>query len=67
MAQLKSSNLNSAEYDPETRALTIAFKGGSSYTYSDVDEGTYTGLLAAGSPGKYFAENIKDTFRFTKG
>jgi hypothetical protein len=67
MPTLRSSNLNSAEYNAETQTLTIQFKGGSTYTYADVDQGTYDGLLAAPSPGKYFAERIKDTFSFTKG
>ena len=67
MPQLRSSNLNSAEYDAETRQLTIQFKGGGVYTYADVDESVYEGLLAAPSPGAYFAANIKDTFSFTKG
>ena len=67
MPQLRSSNLNSADYDEETRTLTIVFKGGSVYTYADVDQGTYDGLLAAPSPGKYLAQNIKDVFSPTKG
>jgi hypothetical protein len=67
MPQLRSSNLNSAEYDAETKALTITFKSGSTYTYSGVDEDTYAGLLTAASPGKYFASEIKDSFTYTKG
>lgn len=67
MPTLRSSNLNSAEYDPGTRALTITFKGGSTYTYSEVDQATYDGLMTAASPGRYFAENIKDVFSFRKG
>lgn len=68
MPALRSSNhLHSAEYDSETRKLEIQFEGGSTYTYSDVDEATYDGLMTAASPGSYFAANIKDKFTFTKG
>jgi len=66
MPQLRSSNLQSADYDAETQTLTIVFKGGGVYTYADVDQGTYDGLLAAPSPGKYFAGQIKDVFTFTR-
>jgi hypothetical protein len=67
MPALRSSNLASAEYDAEAQSLTITFRSGSTYTYSGVDEGTYEGLLSASSPGKYFADQIKDTFSWTKG
>ncbi len=67
MPALRSSNLASADYSPETRTLSITFKSGSTYSYADVDQGTYDGLLSATSPGKYFSENIRDTFTSTKG
>jgi hypothetical protein len=47
-------------------ALTITFKSGSTYRYDGVDEATYSGLLAAGSPGSYFAAVIKDGYPFTR-
>ncbi len=62
-----STNLQSAEYDPETRVLSITFKRGVSYSYADVDEATYNSLLSAGSPGAYFAANIRDKFSYQKG
>jgi KTSC domain-containing protein len=67
MPALKSSNLASAEYDAETQSLTITFKSGATYTYSDVSETIYEGLLSAASPGSYFASNIRDAYSFTKG
>ena len=67
MPALLSSNLASVSYDPESREMTIAFKSGAVYHYADVDEGTYDGLLAAPSPGKFFASEIRDAFSFTKG
>ncbi len=67
MPQLRSSNLSSADYDEEARTMTITFRSGGTYTYENVDQGTYDGLLASPSPGKYFFENIKDKFTFEKG
>jgi len=67
MPQLRSSNINNAEYNPETRQLQIVFKGGSAYTYADVDQTTYDGLITAPSPGSYFAQKIRDNFKYTKG
>lgn len=67
MPALRSSNLASAEYNEETKTLTITFKSGSSYTYSGVDQEVYDGLLSAASPGTYFASQIKDKFSFAKG
>ncbi len=66
MPALRSSNLSAVEYDAETQTLEITFRSGSVYTYSGVNEGTYDGLMAAPSPGAYFAQNIKDKFSFTK-
>lgn len=65
--RLNSSNLASADYDAETRALTIVFKGGGVYTYADVDESVYQGLLSSQSPGGYFATNIKGVYTWEKG
>jgi len=67
MPQLKSSNLDAAEYEPETRQLAIRFKSGAVYTYSDVDEATYNELLTASSAGRYFSDKIRDVFSWTKG
>jgi len=59
MPDLRSSNLASAEYDPETREMVIKFRSGASYAYSDIDQSTYDDLLTASSPGSYFARWIK--------
>jgi hypothetical protein len=66
MAQLKSSNLDSADYSAETQEMTIVFKGGGRYSYADVPESVYAGLLSAPSPGGYFAQNVKDKYSFVK-
>jgi len=68
MPALRSSNLSScSDYNKETQSFSITFKSGSVYTYSDVPETVYEGLLSAPSAGSYFAANIKDQFSFVKG
>ena len=67
MPTLQSSNLASADYDAATRTMTIVFKSGGVYTYAGVDQATYEGLIAAPSPGRYFASRILDQYTFTKG
>jgi hypothetical protein len=66
MPDLRSSNLQSADYSAETQSMTVVFKNGGRYTYADVPESVYAGLLSAPSPGGYFAANVKDKFSFTK-
>jgi hypothetical protein len=56
----ESSVLASASYDDETSELTITFLNGRDYTYKDVLFNTYQDMIAAQSPGKYFAQIKKD-------
>lgn len=56
----ESSVLANASYDDETSELTITFLNGRDYTYKDVLFNTYQDLIAAPSPGKYFASIKKD-------
>ncbi len=67
MPELKSSNIASADYSEETRALTITFRSGGVYIYADMPETKYAGLLAAPSPGRYFDAEIKGKYSFTRG
>ena len=61
-----SSNLASVDYNPKTRTLEIEFKSGGVYAYSNVPESVYSGLMSAGSKGKYFASVIKDVYPYVK-
>ncbi len=67
MPELKSSNLASADYSEETKALTVTFRSGGTYTYADVPETVYAGLMAAPSPGRYLDAEIKNKYSFTRG
>ena len=62
MPPLRSTSLSAAEYDPTTQELTITFRNGQSYSYPDVPEEVYQGLMKAPSPGVFFWANIKDVY-----
>lgn len=64
MPALRSSNLESYEYDAETETLTISFKSGSSYQYDGVPQAVVERLASAASPGKYFFAAIRDSYPY---
>lgn len=49
-----SSMLVNANYDIETKEMTVTFTNGKSYIYSDVDRRSFEELIGAKSAGKYF-------------
>lgn len=51
---IQSTMLSSAEYDIETKELTVTFTGGKQYHYVDVDQSVYMDLIVAPSAGRYF-------------
>lgn len=57
-----SSNIASADYDPERKVLTVSFHHGGTYSYSGVEQATVSGFEMAPSPGRYFSSAIKDRF-----
>ena len=57
--RVRSSNLESVGYDPETRTLEIAFLNGSIYQYANVPQNICEGLMKAASHGTYFDKRIK--------
>ena len=63
---VSSSDLSQVGYDKSKSELTIIFKSGGVYTYLNVPESVYTGLLGADSQGKYFHAYIKDSYTFRK-
>lgn len=67
MKTLSSELISGVDYDVKTRTLTVQFaRNGATYTYTDVPAYHYTGLLDAGSPGRYFTKNIRNNFPATK-
>ena len=63
---LNSSNLSSADYDPWSGTLTIAFHGGRVYLYHHVPPSEYSGLVNASSHGRYFHQYIKDHYDYQR-
>lgn len=59
-----SSNIDRAEYEPQTRELTVTFKTGSTYRYRGVPRETFLGLQNARSAGSYLFANIRTNYPY---
>jgi hypothetical protein len=56
---VRSSAIQSVEFDDETGELVVTFRNGSSYTYPNVTIGTYEEFVNSSSPGSYWHSNLK--------
>lgn len=63
---VKSSNIESVAYDPESKMLEIRFNGGGLYSYADVPQAAYDNLMSAESVGGEFHRSIKGKFEFKR-
>lgn len=63
---VRSSNLRSVGYDADSMTLEIEFHSGGIYQYFNVPSHIYEGLMRAGSHGTYFANYIKERYRFRR-
>ena len=63
---LNSSVLKEASYDSTDRRLVLTFNSGVIYTYDDVGENIYRGLITADSAGRFFGMNISGKFTTTR-
>lgn len=67
MTSVKSSLLDKVGYDPETKTLVIQMNNSSDvYTYEDVPQSVYDGLLAADSKGRFYVKKIKGRYDVTR-
>ena len=64
--QLSSSVIARVAYDETSHTLIIEFRSGTTYEYFDVPEKIYQELVDAASAGTYFAENIRDVYRYAR-
>jgi hypothetical protein len=64
--KVKSTQVDSFRYDSAARVLSVMFKGGGEYHYSDVPQGVVDGFRKAESAGKYLASSIKGKFKHAK-
>lgn len=62
-----SSNLARVGYNPSTHEMTVVFHNQRAYTYSGVPESVYTGLISAGSVGRYFHSFVQNNYPFRHG
>ena len=60
MVAVKSSNIDSVEHSGET--LTVTFKSGHVYEYSDVPASMFEDMIRDASPGSYLHRHIKDRY-----
>lgn len=66
MIPVSSSNLASVGYDAVSKTLFVSFHKGGTYSYSNVPENVYQGLMNAPSKGRYFAANIKKSYVYRR-
>lgn len=66
MNKVKSSHIDSTDYDAQKRILTIKFSNGATYEYEAVPQYIKTALDLAPSKGEYFAKYIKHKFTSKK-
>lgn len=64
---IKSSNIQSAGYDPESKTMEVRFTNGSTYEYNDVSQDDFDALMKANddpevSTGSWFHKNIKSRY-----
>jgi hypothetical protein len=64
MPHVSSSAVDWVDRDPATGTVEIRYKEGDRYSYFDVPEQVYRGLLEAPSIGAYVNERIKPFYRF---
>ncbi len=63
---VKSSQLSSVGYDPETSILEVEFSTGAVYQYFQVKPEHHAALLAADSIGGHFGQHIRGKFPYQK-
>ena len=61
MEAVKSNQVKTIGYDPETKTLAVTFNYGSAlYQYPEVSQETFDAFKAAESAGTFFGKHIKD-------
>ena len=63
--EVDSSNIDAIGYDEVTETLEIEFRIGV-YQYKNVPEYMYNDLMNADSIGRFFHENIKDVYPYSR-
>lgn len=66
MLEIKSTVIQSVDYDQDGGNLTLRFTNGSLYVYHDVYPETVCELLFSNSVGQAFQDLIKDKFDYER-
>jgi len=61
-----SSNILGIAYDEDTQTMQVEFTNGGVYKYDDVPQEVYEDFLNAGSPGSFFANDIKGSYGYSR-
>ena len=63
---VKSSNVDSYHYDPETKSLHVKFKTGKTYEYAGVEQSHVAELVNAPSFGSHVSKHIIPHFKMVR-
>ena len=66
LKEVTSSTIKAVGYDESIKLLVVEFIKGGKYTYNNVPKNVYEDFMNAESQGKYFAQNIKQTYQYSK-
>lgn len=64
--EVKSSNIRSISYNPETEVLVVEYLNGSMYEYLKVPSSIYEGLVESESKGSFMNRMVKGTYEYVK-
>lgn len=60
LQKVDSTSIRAVGYDPETQVLTVEFRSGRTYEYSDVPLKKHADFMASNSKGKHLNKHIRD-------
>lgn len=66
MTKIESTNIEMVGYNVQQNLLMVQFKGGSTYVYTGVPQEIAGPLFSIQGAGKYFADNIKGRYVYSK-
>lgn len=61
-----SSSIGAVGYEASAMTLEVEFRDGSVYQYFDVPEAVYQELVGAESVGRYYNQNVREDYRYTR-
>lgn len=63
---VQSRDLALVGYDSDQQILEVTFRSGGVYRYTGVPKNIVQEFLGSSSLGKYFNDNVKDSYPYTK-